>query len=400
MTVLHVWRERQHIGVFTSIDRIVTFSYDEDAPQSPLSLSLPRDGGWNKSAPLHFLDNLLPDNPCTRRRIAHDTGAVSHSIFDLLARLGEDLAGALVLTPDESEPNWVVSQPLRQLTDDDIAYRISELRRDPDRWIDPDMGGRFSLAGAQAKFTMVRLADQWFSSNAALPSTHIVKPASPHVPDADVIEMASMRLAVAVGLPVPQTGLIKVLDQQAYIVERFDRDSGQWPPVRIHTEDLAQSMGLPPDQKYAVTARQIIELLHRIDPTDGLSYDFITRLAFNTSIDNADAHAKNCSVFLRSSGVSLTPVYDAVTTTYWPSSDTRLAMRIAGADRATEVTKAHWAKLARTTDLDEDRVVDIAASMAQHVIESLDQVFAGLPAQIRERLTLILTHANANMVVR
>jgi hypothetical protein len=63
-----------------------------------------------------------------------------------------------------------------------------------------------------------------------------------------------------------------------------------------------------------------------------------------------------------------------------------------------EVTKAHWAKLARTTGLDEDRVVTIATSLARRVTETMGEVYADLPTRIANNLTDILTHTNANML--
>ena len=90
-------------------------------------------------------------------------------------------------------------------------------------------------------------------------------------------------------------------------------------------------------QKYWPQAKQIIALLRRTDPTDSLAYRWVERLAFNVSINNVDAHAKNYSVLLNNDRVRLAPMYDAMTTTYWDWVEPRLAMTIGGIRFALEV---------------------------------------------------------------
>jgi len=398
-TVLHAWLEGIYVGRFTLTgDHRATFDYDQDAPSTPVSLSLPRDGGWARAAPYLFLDNLLPDNDVTRSRMAIDSGAASDGVFDLLARNGADVAGGLVLTPT-SDPPTASDGVLLPFTDDDIASRIATLRHDPHRWLDKDLaGGRFSLAGAQAKFTMALIGGRWHQSTRAIPSTHIVKPAAERTGDADLIEAATARLARLAGLAAPGAWILEVEGQRAYIVERFDRDTTVTPAARLHTEDLAQAAGMPRGQKYGMTAAQAIALLHRHDPTDTLGYAFVERLAFAVSTANADAHAKNYALVLRPHNVSLAPVYDQVTTAYWPWLDDRLAMKIDGAARSAEVAAQHWAKLAGKAGLDEDRVVTTAREVSRRVVEGAEVAYESLPAPVRDRLQRIVEHANHHMI--
>ncbi|MDR1427494.1 MAG: HipA domain-containing protein [Bifidobacteriaceae bacterium] len=216
------------------------------------------------------------------------------------------------------------------------------MRRDGSKWLDPEVfGGRYSLAGAQAKFALARLSGDWYWSNARVASTHILKPAPDGLREAEQIEAASMRLARMVGIDAPDAGTISALDQSSYIVERFDRDTSTFPFRRIHVEDFAQAIGLPSGRKYGVTAAQSIRLLRRADMTDEMAYGFVARLAFNAAVGNADAHAKNYSLFIRPEGLSLTPVYDCQTTVFWKRFDERLAMAVAGARRSAEITPPH-----------------------------------------------------------
>jgi serine/threonine-protein kinase HipA len=330
--------------------------------------------------------------------MAFDTGATSPSVFDLLARVGADVAGGLVLSAEQVPPEPAPEGDLVPASDDEIAFRIHELRRDPDRWIDPQARrGRYSLAGAQAKFALARLDSDWYWSSAGLPSTHIFKPAPDDLREAEILEAATLRLARAIGVTASRGGTIEVLGQSSYIVERFDRDTATFPFARIHTEDFAQAMGLPRSRKYGVTAVQAIGLLRRFDPTDSTAYAFIRQLAFNVAIGNADAHAKNYSLFIRPHGIWLTPLYDAIPTAYWPWLDSKLAMAIGGGQRSPEIGPPHWRKLARRTGLDPDRVTIIATTTADRVLALSPEIYAGAPAKVREQLLSTLAHANTTM---
>jgi serine/threonine-protein kinase HipA len=396
---LHAWLEGAYVGIFVEHpDGLVQFNYADDAPAPPVSLSLPRGGRWAERTPKRFLDNLLPDTNRARRRMATAVGAASASIFDLLAKVGGDIAGGLVLSPSDAPPAPAKSGDLQKLDIDDIAFRIHELRNDPDSWWDRQIEQfRFSLAGTQPKFALARVENAWFAPNKAVPSTHIIKPASTHAFNSDLVETATARLARLAGLPAMRSGLLQALDQRAFAIERFDRDVTTTPAKRLHTEDLAQAMGLMPDQKYGPTAKQVINLLLAADATEQTAYQFIEQLAFNVAVGNADAHVKNYSVFLRPASISMTPIYDALSTSFWEYMDNRLAMKISGADRAAAITPSHWAKQARQSGLDPDRVVDIAERVSRQVLDQADEAFAELPDSIRTRLAQTVARANRGM---
>lgn len=62
------------------------------------------------------------------------------------------------------------------------------------------------------------------------------------------------------------------------------------------------------------------------DPADGLCYSWIAQLALNVSVGNADAHAKNYSLMFSPDGIRLSPMYDVLTTTFWPWVSAELPM--------------------------------------------------------------------------
>lgn len=345
----------------------------------------------------HFLDNLLPDNQRTRDRLAREADAASGAVFDLLASIGGDVAGGLVLTSTDTPPS-PTDDPLVPFTDDDLAYRVATLREDPDRWLDRDIrGGRFSLAGTQAKFAMASVDGRWYQPSPTIPSTHIVKPSSTRLPEADAVEAATMSLARLVGIPTPDTTILRVLGQRAFMTERFDRDATTTPATRVHGEDLAQAAGMAGGKKYGMTAKQAIQLLHRHDPTDALGHQFVERLAFAVASGNCDAHAKNYTLLLHPGGVALAPAYDQVTTLFWPDFDSTLAMAVGGTTRSAEVTSAHWAKLARTSGLPEDQVVGTARTISAQVTQAAEQAAVGLDPPLRPRFLAAIATANRGM---
>lgn len=395
---LEVWWDGAHVGRFTQADRWVSFAYDEAAPQVPISLSLPREGGWTKAAPARYLDNLLPDSPAVRARWAALHGCDADT-FSLMSAVGHDVAGALVILPEDHTPRED-TQPAQVVTEDDLAARIIGLRNDPGAWQDPALtvGQRFSLAGTQGKFTAARIGSTWLWPNANLPSTHIFKPARGELTGLDAIEAATLNLASSIGVPSNHAEIMTFHGQSSFVTERFDRDTTGPMPRRLHAEDLAQALGIAAERKYTPTAEQIVGLL-RGKANDEVALAFLTQLAFNTAIGNADAHAKNYSILLSAKGVRLAPVYDAVPTRLWPGFDQHLAMSISGARDPAAVTVHHWAKLARRVGLDPDVVATKARVVATAVRNLGRDVFVttGVPTDAADRLGRIVAHTTKNI---
>jgi serine/threonine-protein kinase HipA len=395
---LEAWLEGIHAGQFSRADDgVVTFTYSEDASATPISLSLPREGGWTRAAPANLLDNLVPDREHAKRRMAEVYGASGTGTFELLQKAGGDVAGGLVLLPEGEMPS---AGPVRlnPALDRDVADRINSIKLDPDAWAPRDVPARFSLAGTQGKFALARIDADWYWSNESVPSTHILKPGKREHRSLELAEAAAMTLAADVGVPAPRAAIIHTYDQTAYIVERFDREvaSGSLLAKRLHAEDLAQSIGLPPGEKYGVTAEQIVGKLQEVDDTGSLARAFVQQWAFNVLVGNTDAHAKNYSLLLRPDGVSLAPIYDVVPIGLYPSFEQELAMRISGARYPQAVSRDHWRKFARRVAMDPDEVVSIVSEVAVGMTEmnetawaQLDEDHANIMRDTVERNTLL-----------
>lgn len=253
---LHAWLEGIYAGRFTRDSTgLVQFRYHTVTSTPSISLSLPREGKPSRRAAGNFLENLLPDHLHIRKQMADAYGIETTDTFDLLEVAGGDVAGGLLLSTHEVQPT---ADPLilDPATDGDIAARIAAIKRTPDAWIDSRSPARFSLAGTQGKFALSQVGEEWYWSNATVPSTHILKPARPNLPGLEAAEAAALGLAAETGIGAPPAQVLRIKDQTTYVVERCDRDRSGQIAARIHTEDLAQAMGKGPDDKYGVAAAQ------------------------------------------------------------------------------------------------------------------------------------------------
>lgn len=395
MSILNVWWEGIHVGRFEQRDGRIDFVYDDNAPSTPISLSLPRNGVWKTEAPRNFLENLLPSDRNSRYAMMDALGKDTIDSFDLLDRV--DATGGLVFSSNDNPPSQEPN-PTEYLDDDDIMQRIRSIRRMGNDWWRKDGRCRFSIAGGQGKFTLSRVGDHWAWPNAGLPSTHIFKPEPRDTPDAIQVESSSMRLAGMCGLEVPRTGVIHVKDERSYMVQRFDRATKHGRIVRLHMEDLTQSMGLAGEDKYDVTAEDCVKLLHQTDPSDELSYQWVRQLAFNTYIGNCDAHAKNYSLMLSHDGVRLSPGYDLVSTRYWVRFDQNLAMWIGDQEFPEWVDSNAWARFAKESGLDEDRVVGIATETSTDILERFRTAYRDADAKVVDRVAAVLNKVNEAMI--
>lgn len=390
---LNVWMNGSHVGVFTSLKRGVAFEYDWNAPR--ISFSLPKDGEWREDAPENFLENLLPESGAAKYAMMQAVGAKSQESFDLLENV--DSAGALVFSRNDEMPT-IASVPPAEATDDEIATRIAAVKRTPDSWFVRNKGARFSLAGAQGKFSLSRVGDEWVWPNGAVPSTHILKPAG--IYDADEVEHATMMLSKMIGIETPESDIQEFNGQQTYIVERFDRRIENGMPVRLPMEDMVQALGLPSSEKYKVSAVDTLTTLRKMDPSGRLGEEWLRRLAFNMAVDNCDAHARNYSVMptsLDGESWKLSPAYDVMTTTVWPGLTDKLAMPFSGAEHASEVTPDHYARLADYCGFDPDTARDEAIRISDLVRLNAHTAYMDLDPELQAKLLDKIRVANSGM---
>ncbi len=396
MREAYAWLQNRLVGrFFEGPDGATRFEYAPEA-SAPISLSLPLDGSWQADAPGMFLDGLLPDNDSEREAMRLWFGAASANPLDLL--MGADATGGLCFT-SVPELGEIASQAREFAREKDIEIKVYRLGRGWTTWQSDDRRSRFALAGSQGKFALERFDNRWTWPNAKHPSTHIVKPPHERFPGVPLVEDATMHLAAACGLDVARSFARSFGEDQAYVIERFDREvCADRQVLRIHVEDFTQALGVSRHAKYSVTAADAFALLKR-QPNGGLLVmEWAKQLVFNTLVGNCDAHGKNYSLFLRPDGsVDLCPLYDALCTRAWQEAGDLLAMPINSKKRASELSLSDWAAEAAASGICEDDLVEAVEAVAAQIATHAPVVLAEYPDWIRQAMTTAIVADNQRL---
>jgi serine/threonine-protein kinase HipA len=322
-----------------------------------------------------FFSNLLPEGHL-RTYLAKLAEVKPEREFFLLAVLGADLPGALVVTPLEGDAH-------------DAAVDGDHDDRPPETAL------RFSLAGVQLKFSAVMEASGGLTVPAdGVGGSWIVKLPSARFPAVPENEFVMLELAQRVGIAVPPHRLIdmakiKGLPEEArtgggtaLAVQRFDRVPGGDP---VHMEDFAQVFGLYPDDKHGHRSYANIASVLWAEANEESTYEFVRRLVFSVLIGNADMHLKNWSLLYRDRRKpALSPAYDFVATLPYIPGDT-LALNFGGSRSLNEITTGQMRSFADTARIPASPLWQIAVETAERTVASwktLEQVEL-LPKEMR-----------------
>ncbi|WFU14433.1 type II toxin-antitoxin system HipA family toxin [Bradyrhizobium sp. CB3481] len=390
----------------------LTFVYDRNWRRThgayPLSLSMPLAAEQHGPAAVQaFLWGLLPDNERVLDRWAKKFQVSARNVFALISHVGEDCAGAVqFVAPDRLEPlRSGKEDKIEWLDEPEIAKRLQALREDHAAWRLPRDTGQFSLAGAQPKTALLLKKGRWGIPSGRVPTTHILKPPTGHFDGHAENEHVCLLLARNLGLPVADTRVMCFENEVAIVVERYDRHlSGNY-IIRVHQEDICQSMGILPTTKYqnegGPTPADVIDLL-RTYSTDREAdvKTFVSALGLNWLIGGPDAHAKNYSLLLASGPhVRLAPLYDLASILPYDDVDMRkikLAMKVGGEYKLDQIGLRQWQKFARETRVDADEVIARLISMAEQIPDLIADIRAraqkeGLGNAVIERLAATLS---------
>ncbi len=387
----------KHIGVITRLagDRQL-FAFEQDYiddPQRPtLSLSFKGSTGGlvtnfrpiGRRVPV-FFSNLLPEGHL-RDYLAKRADVNPEREFFLLAVLGADLPGALVIEPLEGDKQG--SKP----------HDAGD-----DRTRDDGHGGeeplRFSLAGVQLKFSAIMESSGGLTIPAGgLGGSWIVKLPSARFKAVPENEFAMLELARRIGISVPENKLIDVagingLPDQAHTVEgkalavkRFDRLPEGGP---VHMEDFAQVFGEFPNNKYKFHSYANIASVLWAEIGENAVIEFVKRLVFSVVIGNADMHLKNWSLLYPDQRAPvLSPGYDFVATLPYIPGDT-LALSFGNSRSLSEITPDQMRRFADTARIPASPLWRVSVETAERTAESwktLEHADA-LPKDLKETIT-------------
>ncbi|WP_440709250.1 type II toxin-antitoxin system HipA family toxin [Herbiconiux sp. YIM B11900] len=394
---LDVYMDGRFCGVVEQTARGgLSFDYDEayrhDTASTPLSLSMPLSRAHHRNSAIRpYLSGLLPDNDEALAAIGRQFDVSPENPFALVRNVGLDVAGAIQLVPEgEAAPDAVLPrggvEPMDETAiEAELDAVVSEYR---DGLPSPELTQRFSLAGAQPKIALHRMPDgSWARPSGSTPTTHILKPAAGSFRRIDVVEHVTMRAAAALGLTVATSELATFGERRAFVTTRYDRRyiDGRW--LRIHQEDLCQSLAVPPQKKYQRSdggpGVGAIASLFRSLPVSAdrtaAARSFFDALVFNTVLECTDAHAKNYSVILLGDRVLLAPLYDLLTfAPYRTGATTYSAMQVGGEYRFSAIGLTQIVKAAGTLGIDSD--------YAEAVLERIRDDAMGAFEQARDEL--------------
>jgi len=397
---LQVLLHGRRLGRLTQTDSgRLEFAYSGEWVQSqgaPLSLSLPvRTATFNHRESEPFFGGLLPEEG-VRDRVARYLGVSSRNDFALLERIGGECAGAVALVPDAvAEPDATggpaatasISDPL---SPEQLVQLLDDLPSRPLL-----VGGeiRLSLAGAQDKVA-VSLVDRRIAlPSHDQPTTHILKTPIAHFDDTVANELLCMRTAARSGLRVAAVERRVVEGREFLLVERFDREQRAGRTVRLHQEDLCQALGVPTRMKYQAeggpSLADCFGLLTQQARRPAIDRLALLRAAiFNVLIGNTDAHAKNFSLLHGlhgTTGVTLTPLYDLLSTLVYPNLSPRYAMKIGSQAEFRRIHVRHWDALADAAKLAKPQVRRALAEACEVLPAALAEELAELPDGLADR---------------
>jgi serine/threonine-protein kinase HipA len=371
-------------------DGDLSFQYAESWLQRegavPLSHSLPlRAERFRRKECRGFFAGILPEQS-QREMIARNLGISARNDYAMLERIGGECAGAVTFLP-HGEPMPDRHYGYRELSDEQLAAILKDLPRRP--LLAGEEGVRLSLAGAQDKLA-VRLERGAISLPlGGAPSTHILKPNVERFAGVVFNEAYCMRLAAAAGFPAAAVEIRDVAGIHFLLVKRYDRHHRPVPdgaPVveRLHQEDFCQALGIVPEQKYqkegGPSLKQCFALLREVSSTPVIDLARLLDLVvFNYIVGNNDAHGKNFSLVYERGAtgeleIRLAPLYDVVSTAYYPELSQDLAMRIGAQDSSEKVTLRDFEKLADDAKLGKPLVRERLIEMTERVRDALPKV--------------------------
>jgi serine/threonine-protein kinase HipA len=290
-----------------------------------------------------FFANLLPEGAL--RQIVENQ-ATAKDEAELLAILGEDLPGAVVIRPESSR------DPLKRSAGKTFTEQTSQVNATQF----DDL--RFSLAGVQLKFSAVQEEDKRFTLPfQGMGGSWILKFGTEQYHSLPENEFWTMSWAKECGIITPAFSIVSAssihgldkrfiaLGESVFAIERFDRPRNS---ARIHQEDFAQILSahpFDPDSKYRGWSYEGIARFVADICTMGNLEEYLKRLIFMIISGNTDAHLKNWSlIYSDTRHASLSPLYDFVFVRQYIKNN-RLALPLFNEKDPTKITWKHIEKL-------------------------------------------------------
>ena len=228
---------------------------------------------------------------------------VTHVEF-LLAASGEGV-GALHFTAKiKDKPKPTPARPFENLVHLQHIADDIEAGREVDQNLSPFFFHGSGLGGARPK-TLIEQDDRYWIAKFGRDSDLV---------DMCKVEYASMIMARAAGIDVPDVAFTETARGGVMLVERFDRSVDEQHHL-VSVASLINKFDITQYDESAMSYPGIVQLGKRIGHrTRGLAASVFRRMLFNIAIGNTDDHLRNHAFYKKSIGAEyvLTPGYDIV----------------------------------------------------------------------------------------
>lgn len=382
MMRLWVWFPPHLIGTIARLEDGISFTYAKEwlnyKKAFHLSYSLPRSAKTYKEEAATFFGNLLPEGS-VRDTLCRNFGISVDNDFELLARIGEDCAGAFIITKHEKSPKE--KGGLKEISHEELE---SWLKEDSSGLIDMQVKGdlRLSLAGAQNKLPLIYKDKKFYKPLGLQPTTHILKPAPKGFKNIPQNEWINGRLYAEFGLKTANSDLIKIGKNYILLVERYDRVklNDKW--IRLHQEDLCQALAISHKKKYEqeggpslLNCQELIDL-RSADPAADIDA-LLKWQILNVLVGNCDGHGKNLSLLRNNEGEwRLAPFYDLVATKLYTKLSTKLAMSVEGQFELGTIHPKNWRNQFELSKVSPAHYSKVVNDMIKEMPKKLEKVLS------------------------
>lgn len=385
MKTLHVLYHGKRVGELHQTDSgRLSFVYSQEWLRSEtprvISQSLPlREEAFEERACIGFFDGLLPEEN-NRELIAKNLGITSRNDFAMLKEIGGECAGAISLV-ETSAARVNQAAQYKGVSKAELETLLLKLPKTP------LLAGmreiRLSLAGAQNKIALFKDTKGFALPLNESPSSHILKPDSPHFPKLVENEAYCLKLAAQCGLPTAEAEIINVGAQRCLLVKRYDRTKEDGKLRRLHQEDFCQALGISSRLKYQAEGGPSLENCFSLlrEASAQPARDLITLFEaslFNYLICNNDAHGKNFSLLYspieQRFSARLAPLYDLVCTAYFEDLSPKMAMKIGKTYLPSDLRLKHWEALWEAIGFSKKQAHKQSSEFTDRVAESLKAV--------------------------
>lgn len=188
------------------------------------------------------------------------------------------------------------------------------------------------------------------------------------------------------------------------LVERYDRthrkSGGTTVLDRLHQEDFCQAQNIVPETKYqkegGPSLKRCFQLLREASSAPVIDLArLLDAVIFNYLVGNNDAHGKNFSLLYHGVGTlnqetRFAPLYDIVSTIYYPELSEEMAMKIGDEYDSNRVTPRDFERLAEETGLAKPIVRRRVPELAEAVLSAIDNTKLQIAHPVAEAVATLV----------